>query len=319
MKKQLSFIIYNYCYFTIEIIDKLIEYKNINFKCLIYLMINFITNVFILAISENVPLEKIKMHLDTGCHIIIDYIIIGNEEHINDDIKYNNAIQFAYQKILNSLAISGKTPIKNINKTKLLINLVNAIRLIQEIFNVTLLFIIGIENTDTPYMLLSRVDIIDFHNRISQYNKGTDDVTIATIDNIHNLLIEELYSNFEIIETFLFSIMPGVISAIKDPIFKPEIYNLTFGYISNIFASPNINTFDLPYIDIALFFTIVTIIYDKNKHKSLIINNYINSLLNGLNCTEIYKILGDGSTMRYIFTDTIYKKVTKHLINQVVV
>ena len=54
MKKYFSFIIYNYYFFSINMLEKLIDFTDINFNTIHYLLINFITNINILCLTNNI-------------------------------------------------------------------------------------------------------------------------------------------------------------------------------------------------------------------------------------------------------------------------
>lgn len=144
MKKYFSFIIYNYCFFSINMIEKLVEFADINFNTIHYLLINFITNIYIICLTNNISLDRIKTVIDEGALIIFDYLIISREECLNTTtykIKYNDAIHFAYQKILSKINIivkeQGSIPnnLKPMNTNKTLGLIIDGINIIKNIFN----------------------------------------------------------------------------------------------------------------------------------------------------------------------------------------
>lgn len=143
MKKYFSFILHNYCFFSISMIEKLIDFNDINFNILHYLLINFISNIFILSITSNISLDKIKSIIEEGCIIVFDYLTISREEYLDTNtykIKYNDAIHFAYQKILSKIntivKYNGQTPnnLKPMTANKNLGLLIEGINLIKAVF-----------------------------------------------------------------------------------------------------------------------------------------------------------------------------------------
>lgn len=143
MKKYFSFILYNYCFFSISMIEKLIDFNDINFNILHYLLINFISNIFILSITSNISLDKIKGIIEEGCIIVFDYLTISREEYLDTStykIKYNDAIHFAYQKILSKVNTivksNGQIPnnLKPMTANKNLGLIMDGINLIKAIF-----------------------------------------------------------------------------------------------------------------------------------------------------------------------------------------
>lgn len=158
MKKYFSFILYNYCFFSISMIEKLIDFNDINFNILHYLLINFISNIFILSITSNISLDKIKGIIDEGCMIVFDYLTISREEYLNTNtykIKYNDAIHFANQKILSKINTivksNGQIPnnLKPMTANKNLGLIMDGINLIKTIF--CCLFKILLLNADLSY------------------------------------------------------------------------------------------------------------------------------------------------------------------------
>lgn len=178
MKKYFSFIVHNYCFFSINMIEKLIDFNDINFNILHYLLINFISNIFILSITNNIALDKIKGFIEDGCMIIFDYLTISREEFSSGNItaykiKYNDAIHFAYQKILTKintvLKDSGKLQnnFKSMTTNKNMGLVLNGINLIKNIF--CCLFKIQFLKSDI--LLLKYINISYYQEKLHRINQ----------------------------------------------------------------------------------------------------------------------------------------------------
>ena len=64
IKKYLNFLLYSYCHYTLELFNRLCDNENINYNSLIEQMNNYILNVYLLCISNNIHLDKIKSYID---------------------------------------------------------------------------------------------------------------------------------------------------------------------------------------------------------------------------------------------------------------
>lgn len=84
-----------------NVVIKLCDYTNIYYHILLPMINNFILNTFLLCLSNGLNLDNIKKILDQHINIIIDYICISHDTtDINYTPKYNNAVAFGYQKII---------------------------------------------------------------------------------------------------------------------------------------------------------------------------------------------------------------------------
>lgn len=140
MKQDLNFLLNNYCHNTIELITKLAHLEGIKLDVLINLVINYVSTVYIICHTNNFDKEKIKILLDEGVVIILDYIIISKEECLSTEQykpKYNDAIHFSLQKTLSKIY----TPTKYKQNHKINKYTYNCVNLLRDIY----LFLIMLE------------------------------------------------------------------------------------------------------------------------------------------------------------------------------
>jgi virulence-associated protein VapD len=246
MKKYFSFIIYNYCFFSINLFERLIDLADINFNTIHYLLINFITNIYILCLTNNISLDKIKPILDEGALIIFDYLTISREESLDTStykIKYNDAIHFAYQKILTKINIivreqgSILNNLKSMNTNKNLSLVIEGINTIKNIFNC--IFKIQFIHNLT---ILKYIDVTYYQSTISELKSNamshltTDVILCKKIDKIHKQLNDILFYNIDILENFIITLIPDILSCIKSSDFNNNIYCIYFGYLTEYYC-----------------------------------------------------------------------------------
>ena len=122
LKKYCNFLVLIYCHYIINIFNSLIDINDIHYMLLINLFNNYITNIFLKCISLDINLNNIKLILNEGCSIILDYIIISKEEKFNNTNytpKFTDAIQFSYQKIIHKIENNHiESKLKNCSKFK---------------------------------------------------------------------------------------------------------------------------------------------------------------------------------------------------------
>lgn len=330
MKKYLSFIIYNYCYFSINIFEKLIDFSDINFNTIHYLLINFITNIYILCLTNNISLDKIKIIIDEGCLIIFDYLTISREECLNTStykVKYNDAIHFAYQKILSKINTiikdQGLIPnnLKPMNTNKKLGLVIDGINIIKYIYNC----IFKCQFIDN-LTILKYIDINYYQSVITSLkaktipNANIDSVICKKIDKIHKQLITKLFYNIDIIEHFIITLIPNILSCIKSN-FEISIYNIYLGYLTEHYCAlnpnthPNTNT----YIDLKMFIILILLIRYQHNNSSVallpytvLIDKYIMVLQNinfEQDCEKIFKLPITQLTIDQLFITENYKQL----------
>lgn len=122
LKKYCNFLVLIYCHYIINIFNSLIDINDIHYMLLINLFNNYITNIFLKCISLDINLNNIKLILNEGCSIILDYIIISKEEKFNNTNytpKFTDAILFSYQKIIHKIENNHiESKLKNCSKFK---------------------------------------------------------------------------------------------------------------------------------------------------------------------------------------------------------
>ena len=70
--KYSNFILFIYCHYIIEIIGNLIEFRDINFNILLTLINNYITNIYLICISNNISLAPYCQSPTRSLVIIIE-------------------------------------------------------------------------------------------------------------------------------------------------------------------------------------------------------------------------------------------------------
>lgn len=340
MKKYFSFIIYNYCFLSINMIEKLIDFSDINFNTIHYLLINFITNIYILCLTNNIQLDKIKAIIEEGCLIIFDYLTISREELSNTNtykIKYNDAIHFAYKKILMRINIITKEEgsiinnLKPMNTTKNLALVIDGINLIKNIF----CCLFKLQFTTNANKILKYIDISYYQYIISEIKKHTaihvnaDLILCKKIDKLHKQLSSILFYNVDIIEHFIINLIPNILSFIKSSNFSQYIYNMYIGYLTEYYCKlkPNsmtLTTDGLPYAshysDLTTFIIIILLLQQYHHHTmdilqlphtALIDKYYI--ILQNINyeqdCEKIFKIPFNQLTINHLFITENYKQL----------
>ena len=117
-KKHAQFLLYSYCHYILEIYNRLSDKPDINFGVLIPLINNYILNLFIMCLANQINLDATKVVIDEAVLIALDYISISNEDEFreqNYNPKFNDAIHFSYQKMHDRiLAIIPNKPIASI-------------------------------------------------------------------------------------------------------------------------------------------------------------------------------------------------------------
>jgi hypothetical protein len=117
-KKHAQFLLYSYCHYILEIYNRLSDKPDINFGVLIPLINNYILNLFIICLANQINLDATKGVIDEAVLIALDYISISNEDEFreqNYNPKFNDAIHFSYQKMHDRiLAIIPNKPIASI-------------------------------------------------------------------------------------------------------------------------------------------------------------------------------------------------------------
>ena len=311
MKKHFSFIIYNYCFFSITLIEKLIDFADINFNSIHYLLINFITNLYILGITNDISLEKIKTILEEGCQIVIDYLSISREESLSTStykIKYNDAIHFAYQKMLSKMntIVKGQHSITNnlkpMNTNKTLGLEIDGIHIIRDIFNC--LFKIQFFNGTNMFKSIS----MDYYQKEIATLKvlntaNTEALYCKKIDKLHKKINGILFYNLDIIEQFIIYLIPDILNTIKSSSFDIHIYNVYFGYISEYNSKLNTNDSCVRCIDLNSFITIILLFQRSNNTYlpyTVIIDKYYEMLKN-VDYEKIFNIELQKLTVEHLF------------------
>jgi hypothetical protein len=343
MKKYFSFIIYNYCFFSINMIEKLIDFPDINFNTIHYLLINFITNIYILCLTNNIQLDKVKVIIDEGCMIIFDYLTISREECLNTTtykIKYNDAIHFAYQKMLSKINITAKEQgtiinnIKPMNTNKNLGLVIDGITLIKNIFYCLfkLQFTIA---TDTA-IFLKYIDLTHYQSAISELKANailyvtTERVICKKIDKLHKQISALLFYNVDIIEHFIINLIPDILSCIKSSDFAQSIYNIYFGYLTEYYSKLEVNN-QVPNPKLPLTnteqntdynaFIIIILLVQQHHYNNIsvsqlpytvLIDKYY-SVLQNINydkdCEKIFKVHRNQLTIEHLFITDNYKQL----------
>lgn len=101
-KKHAQFLLYSYCHYILEIYNRLADKPDINFSILIPLVNNYILNLFIICLANQINLDITKGIIDEAIIIVLDYISISHEEEFqkqNYNPRINDAIHFSWQKI----------------------------------------------------------------------------------------------------------------------------------------------------------------------------------------------------------------------------
>lgn len=328
MKKYFSFIIYNYYFFSINMLEKLIDFTDINFNTIHYLLINFITNIYILCLTNNISLDKIKIIIDEGTLIIFDYLTISREESLNTltyKIKYNDAIHFAYQKMLIKINMiakgNGQLPnnLKPMNTNKKLGQIIDGINIIKNIF--ICVFKIQFIN---KVSILKFIDITYYQSSISSFkinstiSKTQESILCKKIDKLHKQLCEVLFYNTDIIEHFIINLIPDILSCIKSSDFDNSIYSIYFGYLTEYYCKLDQNKTNT-YNDLNIFITIILIfrLHHSNLFVSqlpytVLIDKY-NTILQNINyeqdCEKIFKVPLNKLTIDQLFSIDNYKQL----------
>lgn len=160
MKQELAFLLQIYCHCVIELVSKLAHVKDIKLDILLNLVINFVSNIYIICHTSNIDKVKIKSLLDEGIIIIMDYIIISKEECLATEQykpKYNDAIHFALQKTLANIYHPSKYKTHHrINK-----HIYNGVTILRDIFLCIIMY--EQKNGILPHQLINNVNTIT-HN-----------------------------------------------------------------------------------------------------------------------------------------------------------
>ena len=101
-KKHAQFLLYSFCHYILEIYNRLADKPDINFSILIPLVNNYILNLFIICLANQINLDITKGIIDEAIIIVLDYISISHEEEFqkqNYNPRINDAIHFSWQKI----------------------------------------------------------------------------------------------------------------------------------------------------------------------------------------------------------------------------
>ena len=140
MKQDLIFLLQTFSHNTIELITKLSYLEGIKLDILINLVINYVSSIYTICHTNKFDKEKIKILLDEGVVIILDYIIISKEECLSTEQykpKYNDAIHFSLQKSLSKIHTPSKHKLHHkINKYTY-----NCVNLLRDIY----LFLVMLE------------------------------------------------------------------------------------------------------------------------------------------------------------------------------
>lgn len=316
MKKYFSFITCNYCFFSINMIEKLIDFGDINFNCIHYMLMEFMTNIFVICLANNMSLHKIKNIIENGCAIIFDYIIISREECLNTStykIKFNDAIQFAYQKtltLINTHVKGNGQPfynLKPINANKNLIAFINGINLIKHIF--CCLFKIQFFNNNT---LFKYIDILHYKSEIYQLKHITDTYydTICgkKIDKIHKRINDILFYNINIIEQFIILCIPEILNIIKSTTYNTHVYNIYFGYLNEYYL--NLQNIMKTQIDINCFTTIILLLRTHNiYHPYILFIQKIHDILDKINYEQLFGIPIQQLDINKIISSECHKQI----------
>ena len=333
MKKYFSFIIYNYCFFSINLFERLIDFADINFNTIHYLLINFITNIYILCLTNNISLDKIKLIIDEGALIIFDYLTISREESLDTStykIKYNDAIHFTYQKMFSKINTlvkeQGVIPnnLKPMNINKKLSLVIDGINIIKNIFNC--IFKIQFIHNLT---ILKYIDITYYQTAISELKSNAilhanaEKAICKKIDKIHKQLSDTLFYNIDILEHFIITLIPDILSCIKSSDFDNSIYSIYFGYLTGHYSKLEQNILLTPntYHDLNIFITIILIFRLHHSNLSVsqlpytvLIDKY-STILQNINysqeCEKIFKLPLSQLTIEQLFITDNYK----HLFN----
>lgn len=340
MKKFFSFIIYNYCFFSINMIEKLIDFPDINFNTIHYLLINFITNIYILCLTNNIALNKVKVLIDEGCMIIFDYLIISREECLNTNtykIKYNDAIHFAYQKMLSKINMICKEQgsiinnLKPMNTNKNLGLIIDGINLIKNIFHC----LFKLQFTINTTIILKYIDITHYQSTISTLKSkailhaNVESIICKKIDKLHKQLNAILFDNVDIIEHFIINLIPDILSCIKSSDFDQSIYNIYFGYLTEYYCklkeSNQYTTIPLTislnnYDDLNVFIIIILLFQQHHNNNvsvsqlpyTVLIDKYY-AVLQSINfkqdCEKIFKAPLNHLTVDHLFITENYKQL----------
>ena len=101
-KKYVHFLFYSYCHYILEIFNRLSDKHDLDFKVLINLITNYILNIFIICLTNNINLDITKNIIEQAVCLVLDYISISQEDEFreqNINPRFNDAINFSYQKI----------------------------------------------------------------------------------------------------------------------------------------------------------------------------------------------------------------------------
>lgn len=292
-------------------IEKLIDFGDINFNCIHYLLINFITNLYILGITNDISLEKLKTVLEEGCQIVFDYLTISREESLNTTaykIKYNDAIHFAYQKMLSKMntLVKGQCAVTNnlkpMNTNKHIGLLIDGVHIIKNMF--ICLFKIQFFNGTRMFKNIC----LDYYQREIAKLKGLNNVNTEAlyckkIDKLHKKVNEYLFYNLDIIEQFIICLIPDILNTIKSSGFDIHVYNLYFGYISEYNSKLNTNNLSIGSIDIHSFMIIILLFQRNNDNYlpyTMMIDKYY-EYLKSVNYEKIFNTNIQQLTVEHLF------------------
>jgi hypothetical protein len=340
MKKYFSFIIYNYCFFSINMIEKLIDFPDINFNTIHYLLINFITNIYILCLTNNIQLDKVKVIIDEGCMIIFDYLTISREECLNTNtykIKYNDAIHFAYQKMHSKINIIAKEQgsiinnLKPMNTNKNLGLIIDGINLIKSIFSC----LFKLQFTKTT-KIIKYIDGTYYQSTIALLKANailyvtTESIFCKKIDKLHKQISALLFYNVDIIEHFIINLIPDILSCIKSSDFAQSIYNIYFGYLTEYYCKLEVNnqvqnptlplTNTYQNTDYNVFVIIILLVQQHHYNNisvsqlpyTVLIDKYYFVLQNinyDKDCEKIFKVHRNQLTIEHLFITDNYKQL----------
>jgi hypothetical protein len=263
--------------------------------------------------------------------IIFDYLIISREECINTNtykIKYNDAIHFAYQKILSKINIIDKdrgsiiNNLKSMNTNKSLYLTIYGINLIKSIFNC----LFKLQFTADTNAFLKNIDIIYYQKTISELKSNAilhataETIICKKIDKLHKQVSSILFYNVDIIEHFIINLIPDILSCIKSSDFDITIYSIYIGYLTEYNCKLKEKTQYLTtqstislnhFYDLNIFIIIILLFQHHHNNiaipqlpYSVLIDKYY-SILQNINfqqdCEKIFKVCINQLTVDHLF------------------